>query len=570
MAFTSMDSGTAGYAYSGTPTSPGGKVGDIWLNSDDTGETYDAGTYGFTTMLHEIGHTLGLKHPFESPTLPAEYDNTRFTLMAYDPPSDGLITTFTSTGGGLSSSREYVVEVTPMVIDIAAVQAIYGAETTTRTGNTVYAYGNDDGAVLRAIYDAGGNDTIDMSACTRDCVIDLTPGAYSSIAEWSTAEQIAYWQGLYPWAASFIAAQFDANSYEWHDNLGIALGTTIENATGGSANDTILGNNVGNVLTGNGGNDTLEGFGGNDTLRGGGGIDTVTYEAAAAGVTVNLGLAGGQATGGAGTDTISGFENLTGSTHDDTLSGNGAVNTVEGLAGNDTLNGRGGNDVLLGDGGNDVLNGNGGADAMTGGLGNDLYYVNNAGDTVTESSSSGGTDQVNTTLSFTLGNNVENLVIVGNGTSNGTGNSLDNVLQGNAAANIFKGLAGADTLKGGAGDDSLNGGTGQDTLVGGAGNDKFVFNTGDTIANHALADHITDFASGDHIDLHNIDANTTVGGDQAFTFIGTAGFSAAGQLHYATGGGSTWIEGDTNGDGSADFAIYLVGNHTMAGTDFVL
>jgi Ca2+-binding RTX toxin-like protein len=347
-------------------------------------------------------------------------------------------------------------------------------------------------------------------------------------------------------------------------------GAAALHGTGNELDNVLVGNDAANVMQGNDGNDMLEGAGGNDTLRGGSGIDTVTYEAAAAGVTVNLAVTSSQNTGGAGTDSISGMENLTGSTHDDTLAGYGAVNTLEGLGGNDALTGGGGNDVLLGDGGNDTLNGNGGADAMTGGGGDDLYFVNNAGDTVTESSDGDGHDRVNSSVSFTLGDYVEDLFLTASGTSNAVGNGLDNVLQGNAAANIFKGLAGADTLKGGAGDDSLNGGTGQDTLVGGAGNDKFVFNTGDTSANHALADHITDFASGDRIDLHNIDANTTVGGDQAFTFIGTAGFTAAGQLHYATGGGSTWIEGDTNGDGSADFAIYLVGNHTMAGTDFVL
>jgi serralysin len=651
MAFTAMDSGTAGYAYSGTPTSPGGKVGDVWLNSDDTGLTYDSGTYGFTTMLHEIGHTLGLKHPFETPTLPAQYDNTRYTLMAYDPPSDGLITTFTSNGSSIYSQRAYIVEVTPMVIDISAVQSIYGAETTTRTGNNTYSYTDDSGDVLRAIYDAGGNDTIDMSACTRDCAIDLTPGAYSSISEWSTAEQIAYWQALYPGADSFIAAQFDANSYQWTDNLGIALTTTIENAHGGSADDTITGNAVNNILLGNGGNDTLEGGLGDDTLTGGAGIDTVTYEAATAGVTVSLAVTAAQNTGGAGSDKIATVENLTGSAHDDALTGNGSANTLSGGAGNDTLRGGNGIDVLLGGGGNDTLNGNTGADAMTGGAGDDLYYVENAGDSVTEAgsnghdrvsstvtytlganvedltltgtaaingtgnglanaltgnsaanvlngktgadtmsgglgndtyyvdnagdvvkeaSASGGTDKVNATVSFTLGGNLEQLTLTGTGATSGTGNGLANTLTGNGAANVLNGLGGADALKGGAGADTLQGGTGRDLLTGGTGNDLFVFHSGDSSATHTVSDRILDFATGDKVDLHAIDANTTLANDQAFSFIGSAAFSAAGQLHYTSGGGDTWIEGDVNGDGTADFAIYMAGDHTLAASDFVL
>ena len=656
VAFTSMDMGTAGYAYSGTPTSPGGKVGDVWLNSSDTGQTYDSGTYGFTTMLHEIGHTLGLKHPFESPTLPVQYDNTRFTIMAYDGPSDGLITTFKSTGGGgIQSSRSDVIETTPMVIDIAAVQAIYGAETTTRTGNDVYAYTNDDGKVLSTIYDAGGNDTIDMSACTRACAIDLTPGAYSSIAEWSTADQIAYWDAQFPGAHSFIAGQFDGYSYEWHDNLGIALSTTIENADGGAADDTIFGNAVANVLLGNGGNDTLEGGLGNDTLTGGAGNDTASYASATASVKVSLALTGGQNTLGAGTDTIATVENLLGSAHDDTLAGNAAANKLDGSAGNDTLKGGGGADVLLGGTGNDTLNGNAGGDAMTGGLGDDFYYLDNAADTVTESSGSsgghdkvsstvtfvlgafvedltltgtnaingtgnslanaltgnraantlngkagadtmtgglgddlyyvdnaadvvkessaaGGLDKVNSTVGFTLHANVENLTLTGTAGINGTGNTLANVLIGNGGANVLKGLAGADVIKGNAGADTLIGGIGKDMLTGGTGNDKFVFNTGDTSATHSAADHILDFASGDKIDLHAIDADTALTGNQAFHWIDTGGFTVgdAGALHYATGGGVTWIEGDTNGDGAADFAIYLAGAHTMVGTDFVL
>jgi serralysin len=656
VAFTSMDQGTAGYAYSGTPTAPGGKVGDIWLNSTDTGDTYASGTYGFTTLLHEIGHTLGLKHSFETPALPAEYDNTRFTVMAYDSPSDSLITSFSPTATGISSSRDYIVDVTPMVIDIAAVQAIYGAETTTRAGDDVYAYNNDSGSVLRAIYDAGGNDTIDMAACTRDCAIDLRPGAYSSIAEWSSADQIAYWTALYPWAASFISGQFDAHSYEWHDNLGIAQNTTIENANGGSADDIILGNTVGNVLSGNAGNDTITGGAGNDTLNGNDGNDTLDggtgadvlvgglgndfYKIDNVGDTVSeTSAAGGRDkvsstiayTLGANLDdlTLSGSAaiNGTGNGLANTITGNAAANTLNGKGGADTMSGGAGNDLyyvdnagdivkessatggtdkvssavsyvlganveqltlsgsaningtgntldnmLSGNSGANVLNGKSGVDTMYGGLGDDFYYVDNSGDRAIESSASGGLDKVNSTVSFTLGANVEQLILGGTAAINGTGNTLANTLSGNGAVNVLKGLGGVDILKGGAGNDTLQGGTEKDTLTGGTGNDKFLFAAGETSANHSLSDRITDFATGDKIDLHLIDADTTAASDQAFHFIGTSAFTVGdeGALRYTSGGGVTWIEGDANGDGAADFAIYLTGDHAMVQADFVL
>jgi Ca2+-binding RTX toxin-like protein len=227
---------------------------------------------------------------------------------------------------------------------------------------------------------------------------------------------------------------------------------------------------------------------------------------------------------------------------------------------------------LIGGDGNDVLNGGTGADGMTGGTGDDRYYADNALDSVTEQAGE-GTDTVFSSVDFTLGGNVERLTLTGSAALDGTGNGLANILQGTTSANVLDGGDGNDTLWGYGGNDTLIGGAGKDTLVGGVGNDSFVFVGGDFGgATTVTADRITDFVAGqDKIDLSAVDANSVVGGDQAFSFIGTSAFSGtAGELHYQQIGGNTYVSGDTNGDGLADFMVKLDGLHTLVGTDFGL
>jgi serralysin len=158
-------------------------------------------------------------------------------------------------------------------------------------------------------------------------------------------------------------------------------------------------------------------------------------------------------------------------------------------------------------------------------------------------------------------------------TINGTGNSMNNVLQGTAGDNVLRGGSGNDTLSGGDGNDLLVGGFGRDMETGGAGADRFDFNSvNESGTTFATRDQIMGFEQGtDAMDFSTIDANAAARGNQAFTFIGDAGFhGVAGELHQQTVGPDTIVSGDINGDAVADFQIALNGAFTLTPNDFIL
>jgi Ca2+-binding RTX toxin-like protein len=374
----------------------------------------------------------------------------------------------------------------------------------------------------------------------------------------------------------------------------------IINGTGG--NDTLNGTSSADQIFGFGGDDILNGNGGNDTLDGGTGADTMSggtgndvyYVDDVGDVVVEL--------SGQGTDDVrttlaaytlgdnveklhftgSGSFAGTGNDLSNEIQGGASGDTIHGGAGYDYLIGLGGDDSLYGGADGDTLDGGSGADYMEGNGGDDVYLVDNAGDSVVEASGE-GTDLVYTTLSsYTLGANVENLdynAVTGNFV--GTGNSLDNNVFGGSGTDTLSGLdgndelrgeSGADTMSGGNGNDLLIGGTGADVMTGGADADTFRWSTQFESGLGASADRITDFASGaDIIDLGSVDADFGTAGNQSFSFIGNSAFSnTAGELRYFDDGTDTWIQGDTNGDGAADFEIVLTGVTTLTSADFVL
>ena len=566
------------YAYSDFT---GNTLTQSFINIPVNWAPLDLNSYMLQTYMHEIGHALGLGHAGNyngDATYGVDnlYDNDSWlaTVMSY----------FSQEDNTQSATDSFAFTATLMPADIVAIQNLYGFTGVTNGGNSVYGYGSNVGGYLQkllnqwtgyiprtadgywgdpiafTIYDSNGTDTINFSNFSANQEISLVALTYSDIG------------GLV-------------------DNVTIARGVVVENATSGAGNDTLTGNAVGNILRANAGNDILSGDLGNDTLYGGLGDDTLlggdgndalygeggsntldggagddTYYVTGAGDSVTEAEGGGTdtlrtaltnavlgdnienlvftsalastgtgnalgnaITGGNGSDTLfglDGFDFLSGGAGNDSLDGGTGGDTIYGGSGNDTglggdgadllyggsgndsLTGGAGADLLWGEDGNDRLFGDEGGDTITGGVGNDTlfggegsdsldggtgndsmeggagddsYVVNASGDKVVEGLD-GGIDTVRTALTaFTLGDNVENLVLTATGSATGTGNGLDNTITGGAGSNKLFGMDGFDFLFGGGGSDTIYGGNGGDQIDGGIGNDSMLGGAGDDL-----------------------------------------------------------------------------------------
>ena len=429
--------------------------GDIWFDHDYLPNLeLQPGEFGFSTMIHEIGHAIGLDHPFADVAgeiaLPAGQANQRYSIMAYNTYSGATIEAYG-----------------PMLYDILALQYIYGKNTTTHAGDDVYTFQTDK-EYLECIWDAGGHDTIDLSNQIRNQVIDLREGTFSSIGTKNTATRVAA-----------------------VGNVSIAFDVDIEDAKGGFGHDKITGNSAANSLTGNNGNDTIVGGGGNDTLDGGVGVDSMNGEGGDDLYKVNVATDKviellTQAKGG-GVDTV----------ESDVTYSLAALANVDNL----TLLGIGLNatgnalvNTLIGNAGNNILDGKGGADILKGGAGNDTYILDNLGDGVDEQGNADANDTVKSSALIAAGiAGIENYLYTGAKAWTFTADAGNNLISSGSAADTLKGGAGNDSIVGGGGNDSLFGEGGNDTLDGGLGSDKLAGGTGnDLYVINVVGDSITE------------------------------------------------------------------------------
>ncbi|MFS2138129.1 DUF4214 domain-containing protein [Duganella sp. Dugasp56] len=312
-------------------------------NVDSFNRDFTPGSYGPAVLIHELGHTLGLKHPgnynstggdVDGPFLPASTDNLDYSQMSYHESS------------GSQLSGKYGI--TPMLYDIQAMQYLYGANMSYHTGNETYSF--TQSAPMQCIWDAGGTDTLDFSGCTAQTVINLNAGTFSSTAP-------------------------------GYNNISIAYNVTIERAIAGSGGSTIYANSAGNTITGGSGADTIYEGAGNDVITGSGGSDTVVFGKAASAYTFS-GSASQLTVSGDGTDTLTGISTLQFSDMTLQLAN---VSVKAGGAGADLLTGAAGNELIAGGAGLDVLK-------LSGARANYQVAANGSAVTVVDTLGNGGTD----------------------------------------------------------------------------------------------------------------------------------------------------------------------------------
>lgn len=495
-------------------------AGTVWFSKSYSDlQTPVVGRHGFLTYVHEIGHSLGLDHMGDyngsGDWVPSSFqDSTVLSVMSYFGPNWGG---GASNGEGLVQWADWVGSngvlyspQTPMLNDIMAIQAMYGVETTTRTGDSTYGFHSTLGSVsgglydftqnlqpIMCLFDSAGNDTLDLSGWSTSSSISLVPG-------------------------TFCSGNYMTN------NISIAYTCVIENAVGGAGADTVIGNAYNNRLDGGAGNDTLTGGIGDDTIIGGADNDTAVYTGAFENFTISYDQGSGSftiASAAEGTDTVTGVEYFTfngvAKTAAELMSASVprsavsiAANTASVTEGNSgtaaitftvSLDGASDTEQTV----HYIVAGNGtaaanSADFSSALLGDVVFAAGETTKTITVLVAGDTVLEQNETFAVTLSNATSGLYVA-TGSATGmilndealpvfntiNGTNRNNTLNGTSSSDAIFGFAGKDTLNGGLGSDFLNGGTGNDTLTGGG--DADVFGFGDTRFGR---DKITDFVDG--------------------------------------------------------------------------
>ena len=503
----------------------GARNGDLWLDTQ-TNWTPVKGNSDFLTLLHEIGHTLGLSHPGFSMD-PAHVGHP-YTIMSYQAfPTH-------------EAPFPYIdVPQTPMLADVAALQYMYNANYNTRPLDTHYSWSPTTGEtfidgigqgrpvkniIFKTIWDGGGIDTYDFSGYTKPISIDLRPG------EWTNPGLTNASAGSGPFQVATLGLDPDgfvhapgsiANAYLFNGDTR----SLIENANGGAGNDIIIGNQANNTLRGNGGDDTLFYTAGNDALFGdarGDKGDTADFSMASSAVTINpvvafrtftiagqtitMPITPGSVTGdtigdkynvtagGATIASLTGIDNLTGSRFSDTITGDTGDNTIKAGDGNDRVFYTGGFDNLDGGNGTDTINFSSFGSAVSVSL-----LLNTLGPEAftSDSASIPATGTLRPIAELT---------------------SFENVV-GSAFADVIAGSSGANTINGGAGADRMSGGGGNDIYV--------VDNAGDSVIETSSAGGIDSVSSSVSFTLGAFVENLTLTG---LTSISGSGNELANEL----------------------------------------